>query len=307
MGHRAQPRVACASPIRQPCEVTVKDLSENKTPSAKKRGRWIIGLFILIVAAMAYVPWRWTPYEQQWGFAVGFQSPQMATAQYTDKTVRGSLGGIPVAIPPHFAEYVEYDGDPGWGEERKGLRPVRTQESKIRNFGFTVRYPDMEGRDSPERWADYRNSKIGTRTWIRVGLSSGEDHNGPGSTDRMAGRLDLKSEYWWGNYIKLDEKEHGLDVYAVVGTDPKNNKPYREHENADDVYVQRDDAGRVEVYIVCSNREIPSAPCRHYFELEPEMYARVQIGYRRGLLSEWKQIQEGVTKTILGFAVNENN
>ncbi len=147
----------------------MKDLSENKTPSAKKRGRWIIGLFILIVAAMAYVPWRWTPYEQQWGFAVGFQSPQMATAQYTDKTVRGSLGGIPVAIPPHFAEYVEYDGDPGWGEERKGLRPVRTQESKIRNFGFTVRYPDMEGRDSPERWADYRNSKIGTRTWIRVG------------------------------------------------------------------------------------------------------------------------------------------
>ena len=51
-----------------------------------------------------------------------------------------------VRIPRHYAEYVEYDGDPGFGEKRKGPVPERTFESKLSSFGMDVRFPDMRGK-----------------------------------------------------------------------------------------------------------------------------------------------------------------
>ncbi len=232
----------------------------------------------------------------------------MAVAQYTDKTVRGDLGGVPVAIPHYFAEYVEYDGDPGWGEKRKGPKPVRTQESKIASFGFDVRYPDMVGKDSSENWSDYKNRKIGTTTWIRVGLNSAGMYSGSGSIARLSesslkSMLDPASHPPYA-YEMLDQKEYDLDVYAPKGFDFKNQKPYREHANADDVFVGSE-SGDVVAYIKCSNSPFYSAPCNHKFSLEPNMHADVSIYYRRGLLSDWRKIQDRVTDVVFGFAVSK--
>ncbi|MBA1330052.1 hypothetical protein QQ73_02300, partial [Candidatus Endoriftia persephone str. Guaymas] len=66
-------------------------------------------------------------------FFRGFEPAEMAAVHYRQKTLRANLGGMLVAIPWYFAEYVEYDGDPGFGEKRKGPRPVRTPESKVRS------------------------------------------------------------------------------------------------------------------------------------------------------------------------------
>ncbi len=57
--------------------------------------------------------------------------------------VIGDLGGMPVSIPHHFAHFVEYEGDPRFLEPRKGTPPMRGYQSKLRSFGFEVRFPDM--------------------------------------------------------------------------------------------------------------------------------------------------------------------
>ncbi|GKT17793.1 hypothetical protein AVHY2522_16450 [Acidovorax sp. SUPP2522] len=278
-----------------------------KKSKVPRKGRWIIVVLALMILYMGYVAWRLARVGNN-AFAAGFQPPEMAAAQYTDRTVRANLGGVPVAIPPYFAEYVEYDGDPGWGEKRKGPKPVRTQESRITSFGFDVRYPDMAGKSTPELWDDYKKRRLATNQWIHVGFNSGEIYNGAGSADRIGkGSIDSVSKYWWNTYEKLKEKEHGLEVYALVGVDPKEGKPAREHRNAEDIFIKRNDAGKIETFIKCSNLEIPSPPCKQFFDLEPEMRTSVTVSYRRGLLPEWQQIQEKVKKTVLGFSVNEKN
>ncbi|WCM96765.1 hypothetical protein M5C96_20470 [Acidovorax sp. GBBC 1281] len=280
-----------------------------KKSKVPRKGRWIIVVLALMILYMGYVAWRLARVGNN-AFAAGFQPPEMAAAQYTDRTVRANLGGVPVAIPPYFAEYVEYDGDPGWGENRKGPKPVRTPDSKIRSFGFDVRYPDMVGKSTPELWDDYRKRRLATDQWIRVGLSSGEDYKNAGGINRMAQGVQNRSsesdaKHWWNIYEKLKEDEHGLEVYAHPGMNTETGKFHREHENAKDIFFKKNNEDQVTTYISCSNREIPSAPCTHHFELDPEMHASVTVSYRRGLLPEWQQIQEKVKKTVLGFAVNE--
>ncbi|MCS4511047.1 hypothetical protein [Xylophilus ampelinus] len=283
------------------------DLAAKKSRVPHK-GRWIVVPLVVVVLAMVlvmgYATWRWSSLGLN-ALAAGFQSPDMAAAQYTDRTVRANLGGVPVAIPPYFAEYVEYDGDPGWGEKRKGPKPVRTPESRIASFGFDVRYPDMAGKSTPELWEDYRKRRLATDQWLDVGFNSGEIYRGAGSADRIGnGTINSKSGYWFDRYEKLKENEYGLEVYALVGVEPKEGKPAREDKDAEDVFIKRGGDGKITTYISCSNRQIPSAPCEQHFDLEPEMHTSVTVGYRRGLLPEWQQIQEKVKNTVLGFAVN---
>jgi hypothetical protein len=69
--------------------------------------------------------WLWFIKQLSTPHSHPFQPPEMAAAQFSRGVVVGDLGGMPVAIPRHFAEYVEYDGDPGWGETRKAI-PLHT-------------------------------------------------------------------------------------------------------------------------------------------------------------------------------------
>ena len=53
--------------------------------------------------------------------------PEMNAARVPrSEFVIGDLGGMPVKIPRYFASYVEYDGDPGFGEKRPSSPPIRT-------------------------------------------------------------------------------------------------------------------------------------------------------------------------------------
>lgn len=149
--------------------------------------------------------------------------------------------------------------------------------------------------------------------WMLVGFNTGENYTKPGGINRMAqGLLHISShfnpsKYWWNNYEKLNDKQYGLEVYAHSGIDEKTGESYRSHRNAKDVFIKKNDDDEAITYITCSNRDIPSAPCNHHFDLHPEINSTVRIVYRRGLLPEWSDIQKKVKNTSLGFLDNTNN
>ncbi|MDR0736333.1 MAG: hypothetical protein LBF51_05810, partial [Zoogloeaceae bacterium] len=89
----------------------------RRTARARK-WRWLSrgALLLVIIIASPFIYATWEIYTA----INGFQPPEMARAQHTPRDVIGDLGGMKVRIPRHYAEYVEYDGDPGFGEKRKG-------------------------------------------------------------------------------------------------------------------------------------------------------------------------------------------
>ncbi len=239
----------------------------------------------------------------------GFQPREMALAQYTPRDVVGDLGGMKVTIPRHMAEYVEYDGDPTWGEKRKGPPPVRTHESRLKSFGFDVRYPDMAGLSSSEMRQDKKTRSLHETTWIGVGIGSGENYPGDGFMDRWA-RATLETaerKHWFNNYEKLPQPEYGMEVWVVKGIDPQTGRAYREHQSAKDIFIHRGENGSVRTRISCSNRPYPSGqPCSHAWSLEQEgVHAEVYVRYRRGLLPHSQDIQRKVTQVILGFKATD--
>jgi hypothetical protein len=263
-----------------------------------KRITWVI--FLLIGVSLA---WHLIVSGASTIGSNPFEPPEMAAAKYSPRDVVGDLGGVPVTIPNHFANYVEYEGDPSWGEKRLDSKPERTHQSKLVSFGYHTRFPDMVGESGPELIKDRRSYPSSKTPWISVGINTGKDYPGDGFLDRWTQatvetpNTILKYE----NYEKLLIKEHGLTVYAAAGIDPRTNSPFREHTDAKDVFVSRDKSGRVEAHIQCSNRNVPAPPCTHDFSLEPDMHAKVYLSYRRSQLANWREIQEAVKQQILSF------
>ena len=218
----------------------------------------------------------------------------------------GDLGGVPVEIPKNVIRLVEYDGDPGWGEQREGKVPERTYQSKINSFGFDVRYTDGALYDGiVGKFADeYEAQKnLPNSPWVSVGIMSGNRYHGEGAVHRIGnGRIKTSpNELPVHTYAKLENLQYGLEVYAHPGIDPKTNKPWREDDYAEDVFVQRDSNGMITTYIECTNRDVRKPPCTLYFDLEPEMGLYAYVSFSRHTLADWPLIQQVVTKTILGF------
>lgn len=234
----------------------------------------------------------------------------MAVAQYTPRPVRADLGGMAVEIPQHYAEFVEYDGDPGFGEKRSGPRPERTPQSRLRGFGMDVRYPDMKGLENAEVREQKRRQRLADTPWLYVGVVTGEDYPGTGFLDRQAHATlhrrpppELKG-HWRFIYERLPGAPHGLEAYALSAIDPRTNRPARESPNTEDVFIHRNAEGRADTYIRCSNTPVPGgANCELSFALEPKARAEVNVSLRRGLLPEWQPIQEAVRRLLLGFEV----
>lgn len=239
--------------------------------------------------------------------------------------VVGDLGGVPVRIPHYFANYVEYDGDPGFGEKRQGPIPERTYQSKLSSFGFKVRFPDMAGLSSPEMWKDHDQYKDpywkdyydpikSISPWIRVGFRSGAIYPGDGFLEYWVNAtlaFNAEREGYAAlshkNYAKLPKTEHGLTVYAPPGIDPKTHKPYREDDDAQDLFVHRDKSGKVDTYIECSNRNLNNfkfSPCTQHISMEPRMRAEIYISYTRHHLPYWQQIQRNVSELVWSFKVD---
>lgn len=243
---------------------------------------------------------------------------EMNEARYAKtEVVIGDLGGVPVKIPRHFAEFLEYDGDPGFGEKRKGSRPERTYQSKIASFGFDVRYPDKAGKSTEALRQDFKAQNIFMTTWFDVGIRAGDFYPGDGFIQYSTERV-LTPELWGIDRHKQPEHHwvrepkllHGLTVYYHPGVDPLTGKLWREYSlstgqawDAEDLFVYWDKSNKAIARISCSNRRTHSAPCRHHFSMEPDMKVEVYMSYRRGMLEHWREIQMIARETLLSFKV----
>ena len=291
--------------------------SNDNTPrdKVKRLLKWRLFSYLMIGFSIPviYVIWKVGAYSNF--FLGGFQPSGMSLAQYTTKEVVGDLGGMKVVIPRYFAEYVEYDGDPGSGEKRKKSRPVRTLNSQLENFGMDVNFPDMQGLVDLQVRQEKRRQSLLENTWLRVGVSAGESYYGDGSLDRLS-QVVLKPEeypgdYWWNNYVRLSEDKYGLEMYVVAGKDP-HGKPARESDRTSDVYLYRDLSGKVETHIRCRRAKVPNgvARCRLRFTLEPKAHVGIRVAFRRGILPQWRKIKASVGDLLLSFEVKgdtENN
>ena len=238
--------------------------------------------------------------------------------------VIGDLGGVPVRIQAYFANDVAYDGDPSFLEKRTTPIPVRTYQSRLRIFGFEVRFPDMAGRSSRELW-DHYNSYFDGPTqgkrdnsispWISVYLLSGSNYPGDGflnrhihSVLRFNAERDGFPELAYDNYARLDKPEYGLTTYAAPSVNPKTNEPYRKHQYARDLFVHRNALGDVDTYIKCHNPHLPNqqaTSCEQRFSMAPNMQAAVSVSYTRSKLPQWREIQHDLRKLILSFKADE--
>lgn len=213
----------------------------------------------------------------------------------------GDLGGTPVSIPKNLVRLVEYNGDPDWGETRKGDEPVRTYQSKINSFGFDIRYTDGVFSSQSNEYNQQKN--LPNSPWISVGINAGNRYYGAYGIQRRAqGTISPNYEVEpYHKYEKLPELQYGLEVYASPGIDPKTNQPWRKNLYAEDVFIKRNNKGEIVTYIKCSNRDVPHPPCTHYFDLEPNMKLDVYVSYSRHVLADWQKIEEIVKSTIVGL------
>lgn len=229
--------------------------------------------------------------------------------------VIGDLGGIPVAIPDHFARFVEYDSDPHFLESRNGPRPTRTFQSKLRSFGFDVRYPDL-APSTLENMREKYESNIYNTMWFSVGVQVATYNNELGLQRRVDA---ISSEKWdsihtpndppeiWRNkhwYNRLPDTSYGLVVYEVQGYDDAKRYITPGHDISDkNIYYHISARGKVDSYIECSNVKHDAAPCEQDFILPKAENTLVKVHYRIGFLPQWKEIQVALAKVILGFAV----
>jgi hypothetical protein len=286
----------CARPWARALE---KDnLNQLHAPTVRKRairrGLWpLVGAAVLGMLGLGIF---WVQHVHASHQA--FMPPGMAAAQYADGATVGDLGGVPVTIPRHFANFVEYESDPLWSEGRTTSRGLVTHASKLVSFGFYVRFPDMAGESTPELRDDKTNQTIFETTWMNVGITTGKLFPDSGFLDRRLSHINDPGQL---QYELLPASQNGLIAYEPSGIDPKTQRPWREHADGPRIYVHRDESGAVDAYIRCSNQPHESAPCEHTFSLEPRMTAKVEISYRRGLLPHWREIQASASQLILGF------
>lgn len=232
--------------------------------------------------------------------------------------VVGDLGGIPVSIPPHVARFVEYEGDPHFLEPRKGDAPARNTQSKLRSFGFEVRFPDKVLL-TPKTEQEKRKSNMYNTMWLDVGVSI-EPYNNKLGLQRLVDAIpdrkwdaihskDTPIDLWKKKhgYKRSPNPLYGLIVDEVYGYDEASRYKFPGVDVADEnIYHHVDKQEHVDTYIECHNVKHDAAPCNQIFILKSAKNAMIKVHYRIGLLPHWREIQDAVTQVILGFAIEPN-
>ncbi|MDO3524302.1 hypothetical protein [Ralstonia pseudosolanacearum] len=263
----------------------------------KLKKKVVIPLFIVLLLATAWMALfkpRLLPKPIQRHL---FADWMIQEERRTDPAI-GHLGGIPVSIPRPYAHFLEYDGDPGFTEPRKGPRPERTFESGIRSFGFKVHYPDMEVA-SAANLDKQKSESIYTSTWLSIGISSNSDY--PGQHYPEGQVLGMDNRHY--KYKQTNTSEYGLETYVPINVDETARKKGSGAADMFDynIYYYKNSSGRIDAYITCINVKHEAAICEHQFNLFPDMKAGVSINYRRSLLKDWREIQSSVSNVIFGF------
>lgn len=231
--------------------------------------------------------------------------------KYGQPYIIGNLGGVPVNLPPSIVELVEYDDSPGFDPEK--LRtydpPTRSYQSIIESLGFDFRNHDsvLYDRNDPTLRQEYDSERRqGGDDWVSINISAGSRYgtNPHALDDYFDSSLHL-AEMASIAYVNTGKEIYGLALYINGGTDPKTQRPLREHWRAKDMFVFRDEQGNVQTIIECSNRNIKSPSCTHDFNFPPPMKIRISMMYLRQNLFLWKEIQDKTINFVLDFQAKD--
>ena len=238
--------------------------------------------------------------------------PKAPVGATKNEVVIGDFGGMRVEIPAYYVSLIEYDDDPGLGLPRKGPRPTRTSESRIRSFSLDVRYPDMQGLVNQQIREEKRRQPLSEYNWLNAAVVSGEFYPGDDFLQKRTrhlqgdvfdqGQGEFKG-HWNYLYRRQAAQQFDLDVFLLSGTDPRTGKPASLSEDTYDIYIHRDSSKKVDVFIQCNRTYVPGgiAMCHMEFSLAPKAHVKVDVGFRHGLLSEWNSIHQSVQRLLLGF------
>lgn len=248
--------------------------------------------------------------------------------QYGARYSVGDLGGKPVNLGRE-APWVEYEDNSGFVTGKKYKRKTRTYQSKIQAFGFDMRYTDglvlvVYYKASPYSEKLYKKEiNLPDNHWVSVSVYADKSYNGDLSTRLINSTLEKKissKKYleeinFMHIYIPTDEYEYGLQKYIPHPKWVKRNKKLmaiNTGSNAlydiDDLYVEKNEKGKVLTLITCGDSENPIArECKQEFVLKPEMRARVTTIFQSVHLQDWKIIQLKAKKVVQGFIVEPNN
>jgi hypothetical protein len=253
---------------------------------------------VLVFLALAAFTVRWG----QFGHRSNALSAAYKASQPYPGFAIGDLGGMPVKVPRHLAELLEYDGDPGWAPAPDWLPPVRTFDSKINSFGFYLRFPDGATLDSRERREEKRLTPPWEDRWIDVGVASSRRYPGDGFLDTYVQLrlMDHAGKSVIHRFYRQPEDEHGLEVYRLTpppeGPDPATTRVTEE-------FVGRDGAGKVTSRLHCTTSfDVNRSTCSQVWSMEKQgLRIKLSAQYRRPLLKHWREIQPMVTQIVLGF------
>lgn len=293
---------AFSRPPTSPHEIDRACFGSRQGTKAHQTGRAWPYLVLVVILISALVSFG---YSRRIGStdAGGEKSAGVESRDAGAAYVVGDLGGRPVRIPSSYVSLVEYEGDPTWGEATRLDRPQRSQSSRLTSFGLDMLYPEMTVATTDELRNRKAAAPLRTTNWLSIGVLSGDRFGLPGPVNRIATAY-LKEGIGVFRFEPSATPLYGLTAYSPAGTDASTGKPYRDHRDAETLYVHRDSSGQPDVLIQCANRpNLEAAPCKHQFSLEPEMKVLVYVHYRRGMLSEWASIQRSVSKQIVEFTV----
>ncbi|PZO11913.1 MAG: hypothetical protein DCF26_20175 [Burkholderiales bacterium] len=265
----------------------------------RRKGRWLLLLMVLVFLAMAAFTARWWQFSHR---SNALTAAYKASQPYPGFAI-GELGGMPVKLPRHLAELLEYDGDPGWAPAPDWLPPVRTFDSKISSFGFYLRFPDGATLDSWERREEKRLTPPWEDRWISAGVASSKHYPGHGFLHRYMQSILKNRDHTSAlfRYHPQTLKEFGLEVYKLASP-PEGPDPMKLiiHEE----YFGRDATDRLVTNIRCTviRADINRSTCSQVWSLEDrDLRIQLTAQYRRPLLEHWREIQPMVTQIVLGF------
>ncbi len=283
----------------------------NAKSSSLRHGAWLLLVVLLAVGIfIGYVSWMGHSVQSQW---FSFYPPEMAARQFTAKDVIGDLGGMRVRIPRHCAQYVEYDGDPGFGKRRKSF-PKRQPTSKLQSFGIEARFPEMRCKDNEEMQEDRRKNFLNrANPWIVITVISGEIYPklGAKATDNLSkavtDTITRPTKFWFDNFERLPTSPFGLEAYVVTGIDPRSGKPAKDSLHTDDIFIHRSEVGTADVYIRCSkSKRYPGAgTCEMNFGMEPKARVDLTVRFARSKLHDWRKIRQSSLDLLTSFEVRE--
>lgn len=291
----------------------------NESPSRSGRnrswGRWVIAITLsaplVFMAVLVYIVFMAS-------LGVSGRLPiDVAAARYTPKDIVGDLGGMPVRIDRHVVHFVEYDGDPSWGEKRQGPVPERTYASPLVAFGFHVRYPDLGSLAEPEMRKDFDRyhhpgknplpAELRNKNpWIDGGVSSGSHYTGHGSMNRLyEGTIPQAQPQPEDRRLQpMPSPWRNLEMFVPKGIDPASGVPFRFKSGGGDTYFHRTPQGKVTTHINCSHLKMTRqyAVCQQTWSMEDHgLKINVRALYEPYWLPQWQDIQDKVSQYILSW------